>query len=88
MLRLPIVGFVVLCVALLLPSTAHASAASFARADFDSTAIGSIQPDVLDMALGIAAIVTPAGWANVWLAIGFGGLHVAFGLYIASNHGG
>jgi len=40
------------------------------------------------MTLGIVAIVTPAGWANVWLAVGFGGLHVAFGIYIASNHGG
>lgn len=40
------------------------------------------------MALGIAAIVTPAEWANVWLAIGFGGLHVGFGIYIAKNYGG
>lgn len=40
------------------------------------------------MALGIAAIVTPPEWGNVWLAIGFGGLHMGFGLYIAKNHGG
>ena len=40
------------------------------------------------MALGIAAIVAPPEWGNVWLAIGFGGLHVAFGMYIARNHGG
>ena len=40
------------------------------------------------MALGVAAIVTPPEWNNAWLAIGFGGLHVAFGLYIARNHGG
>jgi hypothetical protein len=40
------------------------------------------------MTLGIAAIVTPPAWANIWLAIGFGGLHVAFGIYIARNHGG
>lgn len=40
------------------------------------------------MALGIAAIVTPPEFGNVWLAIGFGGLHVAFGIYIARNHGG
>lgn len=40
------------------------------------------------MTLGIAAIVTPPAWANVWLAIGFGGLHVAFGIYIAKHHGG
>ena len=40
------------------------------------------------MALGIAAIATPAEWGNVWLGVGFGGLHVAFGIYIARNHGG
>jgi len=40
------------------------------------------------MALGIAAIVTPPEWNTVWLGIGFGGLHVAFGTYIARNHGG
>jgi hypothetical protein len=40
------------------------------------------------MALGIAAIVTPAQWNDVWLGVGFGGLHVAFGIYIARNHGG
>ena len=33
------------------------------------------------MALGIAAILTPAEWGNAWLAIGFG-------IYIARNHGG
>lgn len=40
------------------------------------------------MTLGIAAIVSPSEWANVWLAIGFGGLHVGFGIYIARNYGG
>jgi hypothetical protein len=40
------------------------------------------------MAAGIAAIVTPPEWANVWLGVGFGGLHVVFGAYIARNHGG
>jgi hypothetical protein len=40
------------------------------------------------MALGMAAIVTPPEWGNLWLAIGFGGLQVAFGIYIARNHGG
>jgi hypothetical protein len=40
------------------------------------------------MVLGIAAIVTPPEWNNVWLAIGFGGLQIGFGIYIARNHGG
>lgn len=40
------------------------------------------------MALGLAAIATPPEWGNLWLAIGFGGLHVGFGLYIAKHHGG
>jgi hypothetical protein len=40
------------------------------------------------MAAGIAAVITPPDWGNVWLAIGFGGLHVAFGAYIARYHGG
>jgi hypothetical protein len=40
------------------------------------------------MTLGIAAIVSPPEWGNVWLAIGFGGLHVGFGIYIAKNYGG
>jgi hypothetical protein len=40
------------------------------------------------MTLGIAAIVSPPEWGNVWLAIGFGGLQVGFGTYIARNHGG
>jgi hypothetical protein len=40
------------------------------------------------MTLGLLAIATPSEWGNTWLAIGFGGLHVAFGTYIARNHGG
>ena len=40
------------------------------------------------MAVGIAAVLTPPEWGNVWLAIGFGGLHVGFGVYIARYHGG
>jgi hypothetical protein len=40
------------------------------------------------MTAGIAAVVTPPAWGNVWLAIGFGGLHIGFGAYIARNHGG
>ena len=40
------------------------------------------------MLAGIAAVLTPAGWGNLWLAFGFGGLHIGFGGYIARNHGG
>jgi hypothetical protein len=40
------------------------------------------------MALGAAAIVAPAGWGNMLLLAGFGGLHLIFGLYIGVRHGG
>jgi hypothetical protein len=40
------------------------------------------------MAAGIAASLTLPDWSNVWLGIGFGGLHVGFGAYIARYHGG
>jgi hypothetical protein len=40
------------------------------------------------MAVGIAAILTPQAWGNSWLAIGFGGLHIGFGIHIARHHGG
>jgi hypothetical protein len=40
------------------------------------------------MALGVAALVTPPSWSNVWLGMGFGGLQLGFGLYIARRHGG
>jgi hypothetical protein len=40
------------------------------------------------MAFGILAILTPPAWGNLWLAAGFGGLQIGFGVYIARNHGG
>jgi hypothetical protein len=40
------------------------------------------------MALGIAALVAPPAWGDVWLGLGFGGLQLVFGLYIARRHGG
>ena len=40
------------------------------------------------MALGVAALATPPAWGDVWLGVGFGGLQLAFGLYIARRHGG
>jgi hypothetical protein len=40
------------------------------------------------MVLGVVAMLTPPSWGNVWLAIGFGGLQIGFGAYIARVHGG
>lgn len=40
------------------------------------------------MALGAAALFTPASYANWFLAAGFGGLHIIFGLIIARRYGG
>ena len=40
------------------------------------------------MVLGMLAILTPPDWGNVWLAAGFGGLQIGFGIYIARHHGG
>jgi hypothetical protein len=40
------------------------------------------------MVLGAAAALTPAHLANVWLAVGFGLVHVVFGAWIARRHGG
>src|SRR5262245_22045756 len=40
------------------------------------------------MGLGAVALVTPPSWGNVWLAVGFGALHIGFGIYIARRHGG
>lgn len=40
------------------------------------------------MVLGALALATPAAWADAWMAAGFGGLHIGFGLLIARRHGG
>jgi hypothetical protein len=40
------------------------------------------------MAVGIAAMFTPPQWGNAWLAAGFGGLQIGFGIYITRYHGG
>ncbi len=43
---------------------------------------------VLFMALGVAAFASPAQWGNLFMAVGFGGLHIGFGLVIARKYGG
>jgi hypothetical protein len=40
------------------------------------------------MVLGTVALFTPPEWRDLWLASGFGVLQIAFGAYIARNHGG
>ena len=40
------------------------------------------------MALGAAAFLAPAGFANWFMAAGFGGLHIVFGVVIARRYGG
>jgi hypothetical protein len=40
------------------------------------------------IALGALAFVAPADWGHLFMAAGFGGLHVGFGMVIAKNYGG
>lgn len=40
------------------------------------------------MTLGLASLFAPAGYGNMFLALGFGVLHIVFGLFIARKHGG
>jgi hypothetical protein len=40
------------------------------------------------MLFGAAALLSPAAWGNTWMAAGFGGLHVLFGIWIARHHDG
>ena len=40
------------------------------------------------MALGAAALFAPAGWGDVFMAAGFGGLHIVFGAIILRRFGG
>lgn len=40
------------------------------------------------MALGAGALFCPAAWGDYFMAAGFGGLHIIFGLHIARRYGG
>ena len=40
------------------------------------------------MALGTAALFAPAGWGNAFLAVGFGGIHILFGILVTVKYGG
>lgn len=43
---------------------------------------------LLLMAFGAASFVAPAAYGDLFMAAGFGGLHIVFGLIIARKHGG
>jgi hypothetical protein len=40
------------------------------------------------MVLGALALFTSPAWANWWMAVGFGGLHLVFGAIIVRKYGG
>ena len=40
------------------------------------------------MVIGMAALITPTAWANVFMALGFGVLQIGFGYRIARPYGG
>ena len=40
------------------------------------------------MAVGTAALFAPGNWGNTLLAVGFGGLHILFGILIRVKYGG
>jgi hypothetical protein len=40
------------------------------------------------MLVGTIALFSPTAWGNTFLAAGFGGLHLIFGIIIARRHGG
>ena len=40
------------------------------------------------MAMGAAALFSPPAWGDAFMAVGFGGLHILFGIIIWRKHGG
>ena len=38
--------------------------------------------------LGAIALLAPVAWSNALMALGFGGLHIGFGAWIARRYGG
>jgi hypothetical protein len=40
------------------------------------------------MVLGAAAFASPAAWGDLWMTLGFGGLHMGFGFWIWRRNGG
>jgi hypothetical protein len=40
------------------------------------------------MVLGVVALVASPAYPNAFMAAGFGGLHIGFGIYIGRRHGG
>jgi len=40
------------------------------------------------MVVGAVALFSPPDWGNLWMAVGFGGIHIVFGLIIARGYGG
>jgi hypothetical protein len=40
------------------------------------------------MLLGVVTLLAPAGFGSIGLALGFGGIHIAFGAVIARRYGG
>lgn len=43
---------------------------------------------LLFMLTGAAAFLSPPAWGDAYMAIGFGGLHIVFGIVIWRKHGG
>lgn len=66
---------------LLLYGTAVVSGGSFSVRVVPMMGVGFI-------ALGTAALLSPAAWGNAYMIAGFGGLQIVFGLVIARKYGG